>query len=34
LIPISRGISRAEKPGLAAADVRDQILDIKRQIGR
>ena len=33
LIPISRGISRAEKPGLAAAEIRDQILNIKREIG-
>lgn len=30
LIPISRGISRAEKPGVAAAEIRDQILNIKR----
>ena len=29
LIPISRGISRAEKPGLAAAEIRDEILQIK-----
>ena len=29
LIPISRGISRAEKPGLAAAEMRDQILHIR-----
>ena len=34
LIPISRGISRAEKPGLAAAEIRDQILDIKMQLNR
>ena len=34
LIPISRGISRAEKPGLAAAEIRDEILSIKNQIGR
>jgi uridine monophosphate synthetase len=32
LIPISRGISRAEKPGLAAAEIRDEILQIKAQI--
>ena len=32
LIPVSRGISRAEKPGLAAAELRDQILQIKTQI--
>jgi len=34
LIPISRGISRAEKPGLAAAEIRDEILSIRNQIGR
>jgi uridine monophosphate synthetase len=34
LIPISRGISRAEKPGLAAAEIRDQILVIRDQISR
>jgi uridine monophosphate synthetase len=34
LIPISRGISRAEKPGLAAAEIRDEILQIKREIAR
>lgn len=33
LISISRGISRAEKPGSAAAEIRDQILNIKREIG-
>ena len=32
LIPISRGISRAENPKLAAAEIRDQIVNIKRQI--
>ena len=32
LIPISRSISRAEKPGLAAAEIRDQILNIKRDL--
>ena len=32
LIPISRGISHAEKPGLAAAEIRDQILNIKREM--
>jgi uridine monophosphate synthetase len=32
LIPISRSISRAEKPGLAAAEIRDQILHIKREL--
>jgi len=34
LIPISRGISRAEKPGLAAAEIRDEILHIKAQLNR
>ena len=34
LIPVSRGISRAEKPGLAAAEIRDQILQIKAQFNR
>jgi len=32
LIPVSRGIARAEKPGLAAAELRDEILQIKMQI--
>ncbi len=32
LIPISRSISRAEKPGLAAAEIRDQILEIRAQM--
>ena len=32
LLPISRGISRAENPGLAAAEFRDQILSIKREM--
>jgi uridine monophosphate synthetase len=32
LIPISRGISRAEKPGLAAAEIRDQILETREQL--
>jgi len=32
LIPISRSISRAEKPGLAAAEIRDEILHIKREM--
>ena len=32
LIPISRGISRAENPKLAAAEIRDQILHIKREL--
>ncbi|MEO8354906.1 MAG: orotidine-5'-phosphate decarboxylase [Chloroflexota bacterium] len=34
LIPVSRSIARAEKPGLAAAGLRDQILNIKRELGR
>jgi uridine monophosphate synthetase len=32
LIPVSRGIARAEKPGLAAAELRDQILQIKSEL--
>jgi uridine monophosphate synthetase len=32
LLPVSRGISRAEKPGLAAAEFRDEILRIKREL--
>jgi uridine monophosphate synthetase len=34
LIPISRGISRAENPKLAAAEIRDEILHIKREMNR
>ena len=34
LIPISRGISRAENPKVAAAEIRDQILHIKRELGK
>jgi uridine monophosphate synthetase len=34
LIPISRGISRAENPKLAAAEIRDEILNIKREMNR
>jgi orotidine 5'-phosphate decarboxylase subfamily 2 len=34
LIPVSRGISRAEKPGRAAAELRDSILEIKASIIR
>ena len=34
LIPISRSISRAKKPGLAAAEIRDQIVNIKRDLNR
>jgi len=32
LIPISRGISRAENPKLAAAEIRDQIVNIRRSL--
>ncbi|MBI5951940.1 MAG: orotidine-5'-phosphate decarboxylase [Chloroflexi bacterium] len=32
LLPVSRGISRAEKPGRAAAEFRDEILRIKREL--
>ncbi len=32
LLPISRAISRAENPGKAAAELRDEIVDIKRNI--
>jgi uridine monophosphate synthetase len=32
LIPISRGISRSENPKLAAAEIRDQILHVKREL--
>jgi uridine monophosphate synthetase len=34
LIPVSRGISRAQKPGLAAAELRDSILEIQGSILR
>jgi uridine monophosphate synthetase len=34
LIPISRGISRAENPGRAAAELRDSILEIRTAIAR
>jgi uridine monophosphate synthetase len=34
LIPISRGISRAENPARAAAEIRDEILHIKAQLNR
>lgn len=34
LIPISRGISQSENPKLAAAEIRDQILHIKRELGK
>jgi uridine monophosphate synthetase len=32
LINVSRSIARPEKPGLAAAELRDEIIEIKRQI--
>ena len=32
LVPISRGISRADSPAKAAGEIRDQILDIKRKL--
>ncbi|MBV6450756.1 MAG: Orotidine 5'-phosphate decarboxylase [Anaerolineales bacterium] len=34
LIPISRGISRAENPKLVAAELRDEMLHIKRALGK
>jgi uridine monophosphate synthetase len=34
LVPISRGISRAENPKVAAAEIRDHILHIKRELGK
>jgi orotidine 5'-phosphate decarboxylase subfamily 2 len=34
LVNVSRSIARAEKPGLAAAEFRDEILNIKRQVNR
>jgi uridine monophosphate synthetase len=34
LIPISRAISRAANPGLAAAEIRDQIVEIREQMSR
>ncbi|MBV6395302.1 MAG: Orotidine 5'-phosphate decarboxylase [Anaerolineales bacterium] len=34
LIPISRGISRAKNPKLAAAEIRDEMLHIKNQLNR
>ncbi|RPI92178.1 MAG: orotidine-5'-phosphate decarboxylase [Chloroflexi bacterium] len=34
LISVSRSIARAEKPGLAAAELRDQILEIKRKLNQ
>jgi len=32
LLPISRAISRAEKPARAAAEIRDEILAVKREL--
>jgi uridine monophosphate synthetase len=32
LLPVSRGIARAEKPGLAAAELRDEMLSIRSSI--
>ncbi len=32
LIPVSRGIARAEKPGLAAAELRDEILAVRSSL--
>jgi uridine monophosphate synthetase len=32
LLPVSRGVARAEKPGLAAAELRDEILSVKRSL--
>ncbi len=34
LIPISRGISRAENPGQAAAELRDQMISIRSDLGK
>jgi orotidine 5'-phosphate decarboxylase subfamily 2 len=34
LLPVSRGVARAEKPGLAAAELRDEILSVKRSLMR
>ena len=34
LIPISRGISRAKNPKLAAAEIRDEMLHIKNHLNR
>ena len=34
LIPVSRGISRAEKPAKAAAEIRDQIVNIQRSLNQ
>jgi uridine monophosphate synthetase len=34
LIPVSRSIARAQKPGLAAAELRDEILGIRSVLQR
>jgi orotidine 5'-phosphate decarboxylase subfamily 2 len=34
LINVSRSIARAENPGLAAAELRDEILNVKRELNR
>jgi uridine monophosphate synthetase len=34
LINVSRSVARAEKPGLAAAELRDEILHVKAQLGK
>jgi uridine monophosphate synthetase len=34
LLPVSRGIARAEKPGLAAAEMRDEILSIRGELSK
>jgi len=34
LLPISRAISRAESPAKTAAELRDQIVNIKRDLNR
>jgi hypothetical protein len=34
LINVSRSIARAEKPSLAAAELRDEILHVKRELNR
>ena len=34
LLPVSRSIGRAEKPGLAAAELRDEILNLKSSLTR
>jgi len=34
LIPVSRGISRAKNPKLAAAEIRDEMLSIRNELGK